>query len=133
LRALLVAGGLYGLNAGLGAVVAIRRNLPAAFLGRRSTRPLVREFLIGSGTALSPPAAMLVGLVAAMAVAAGGRRAGRLGVGGLGVAFTVGMLGEPIAYETLRDPVCRPDVAAIVIGNIVLPAGMAVLALKHTS
>ncbi|MDQ4075767.1 MAG: hypothetical protein M3220_05900 [Chloroflexota bacterium] len=48
----LVPSGLYVLNAGLGAGLAVRANLPGAFVGQPSGRPMRAGFTLGMGAPL---------------------------------------------------------------------------------
>jgi hypothetical protein len=99
-----------------GTVIAIKRDERAAFAGLpMSTGSPSKDFLIGCGTALSPPAVMLVALVGLM------RTRRRRLIRALGVAFTIGQLGEPITWRTMRAPTRDPLVMTIVAANIALP------------
>jgi hypothetical protein len=95
---------LYLLTAVIGAVMAIREDLPGEFAGRSSGNSASADFFRGTGTALSPGLAMLCAHMIFMGLSTRGGKVGTAGVAGLillGAAATVGMVGEPIAYRVL--------------------------------
>ena len=84
-----------------GAHIAIRDSLPEAPFGMRSLRSVRSEFLVGTGTALSPGLSMLVAQGVAAALLAGPSSTARgastaLAIGG--VLYGVGQLSEPITW-----------------------------------
>ncbi len=115
---------LYLLHAGVGAGVAIRHDLKAAFPGFYTGRPARRDFVAGPGTALSPPMVLMIWHLLAVLAA---ERPGRIGQWGRrmitldGAMFAVGMLGEPITYHVLNSRRFDPPKALLVAGNIVYP------------
>lgn len=115
---------LYLLHAAVGAAVAIRRDLKAAFPGFYTGRRARKDFVTGPGTALSPPLALMLWHFLAL-LAAG--RPGRIGQWGRraltlhGAMFTMGMLGEPITYHVLNPHRFDPAQALLVAGNILYP------------
>ena len=117
----------YILAAGAGATVAIREDLPGAFLGRTTGRTAREDFLLGAGTALSPGLAMLAVQAALTLLARRGGRAGAVGAAGLallGAGATVGLVGEPIVWRVLSRRGFDPPKAALVAVLIVLPLAM---------
>ncbi len=120
---------LYLFNAGVGAKIAVSEDLPGEFAGKRSGKSARNDFVTGFGTALSPSLSMLVAQALFIALVCQSRRLGSLGVGGLtinGFLFTVGMLGEPIAYKVFNPRAFDLPKAIVVAGNIVLPLCMLV-------
>ena len=121
---LLLSSGLYLVNGCIGALVAIRDELPGDFVGRRSGKTARGDFLTGAGTALSPAAWMLMLQAGCMLLA---RRRGRPGaVGRVGLSIIaigglIGVLGEPIIYQVLTPRTFDPLKAVISVGNIMLP------------
>ena len=122
----------YLIVSSIGAGVAIGRGLPATWGGLLSSDNEVWvDFLIGGGTALSPPVGSLV-LIAAAAV--GSFRTDRIGrvatllLAAL-VAFNViGMLGEPITWRSIAPDTFDLQAASISILMTVSPALLAVVA-----
>jgi hypothetical protein len=97
------------------AAVSISRGLPADFGGFLNGDPqdVLGDFLAWRGTAIAPPLAMLVVLAGA------GAYGSRTGVGLLGVAGTIGYLGEPQTWSF--DPAATP----LAVGGILVYAAMA--------
>jgi hypothetical protein len=117
----------YILAAGTGAAVAIREDLPGAFLGRTTGRTARGDFLLGAGTALSPGLAMLAAQAAFTLLARRGGRAGAVGAAGLallGTGATVGLLGEPIVWRVLSRRGFDAPKAALVAVMIALPVAL---------
>ena len=123
LRRLIFASVLCLVSLGIGAVIALREDLPAEFAGQRSGKSARDDFLTGSGTALSPPLVMFIVQALWIGLAPRPGRLGTLGVAGLtlnGCLFTVGMLGEPILLKVLNPRTFDPPKAALAAGNLVL-------------
>ena len=124
----------YTANAIDGARLAIRDNLYEEPFGIRSGISVSRDFYFGGGTALSPGLPFLVAQAAITGTLAGPAPTARKSVDLLaifGAAYTIGQLGEPLALHTLVHP--RSSGARrlrVVVGNIVLPAAMAIVAYK---
>lgn len=127
--ALVLASSAYLVNAALGARFAIRENLPAAFGGtlrhrlpaalafRRGQNDARPDFWFGWGTAIAPPAAILLlqaGLTAFCLSTGRMRDVGVKGLTTLGGAYLLGHAGEPIVYRVLRPKEFDPAKAAIV-------------------
>src|SRR5205807_1264852 len=53
-RSLILISILYLVNAAIGTLLAVQGNLPSEFFGKDG-KPALEDFLIGNGTALSPP------------------------------------------------------------------------------
>lgn len=121
-------------NTAAGAAMAVREDLPARWGGMRLGDSPARDFFLGWGTALSAPAWLLGPQLLATAALHLPRRPRTLGaaaLAGLGVAYTVGMLGEPIAWQLLRRPSFDAPKAAIVAANVALPLTLVVLGLRE--
>jgi hypothetical protein len=126
---LIVSSILYLVNAGVGATIALRENLPGEFAGKRSGKPARDDFVTGFGTALSPSLSMLVVQALFIVLMRHPGRLRTLGIGGLtinGVLFTIGMLGEPITYRIFTPRAFDLPKALVVAGNIGLPLSMLV-------
>jgi hypothetical protein len=117
-----------------GARMSIRDSLYEQPFGIRSGIPVSRDFYFGGGTALSPGLPFLVAQAAITGTLAGPTPTARKSMDLLaifGAAYTVGQLGEPLALHTLAHP--RSSGAQrlrVVVGNIVLPAAMAIIAYR---
>ncbi len=123
LRRLILASVLCLVNLGIGAVVALREELPAEFAGKRSGKSARDDFLTGSGTALSPPLVMFFVQALWIGLAPRPGRLGTLGVAGLtlnALLFTIGTLGEPILLKVLKPRTFDPPKAILAAGNLVL-------------
>ena len=101
----------------VGAVHAVRRDLPARLWGIRFPGSATLHALT-IGSAASAPPAMLAALVLAA------RRNRTDGVWWLATTFAVGVLGEPDTWRTLRQPGGDPVATACVVGEIALPAAL---------
>src|SRR5215213_6932613 len=110
---------LYLLTAVIGAVMAIREDLPGEFADITSGNSASADFFRGTGTALSPGLTMLCAHMIFM------------GLIMLGAAATVGMVGEPIAYRVLSRKGFDPPKAVLVSALIVLPSSMSLLGIKR--
>lgn len=131
-RTVLILGAiLYLLNAMIGAVLAIREGLPGRFLGLRTGLGARDDFLVGLGTALSPPLVLIVAQIAFIALAWRRERLGIIGLSVSGIGFCLGMLGEPITYEVWRRPSAEPRKAVVIAGNVLLPLLIAAAGLSE--
>ena len=124
----------YLVTAPIGAAIAVRENLPAAFLGIRTGWSARDDFLVGTGTALSPPLCMLAiqGMATALSMQPG--RAGQRGLTALallGAAETIGILGEPTTYGILVHRRRTPRKAALVLALTVLPMLLAAASVRR--
>jgi len=125
---------LYLLTAVIGAVMAIREDLPGEFAGRSSGNSASADFFRGTGTALSPGLAMLCAHMIFMGLSTRGGKAQTAGVAGLillGAGATMGMMGEPIAYRVLSRKGFDPPKAVLVSALILLPSSMSLLGIKR--
>jgi hypothetical protein len=135
LKRLVQSSILYLIWAGIATVVAIVLNLPAQFGGSTTGLPIVRDFIYGMGTALSPSLWWMVpqALLTWLAWNQTNRRStwGVIGLTVYGFAEFVGALGEPITYELL-DPVTFNLLLAVVqAGMITIPLVMMVFAIQE--
>lgn len=134
LRKLLITAVAYLINTAIGTAVAIRENLPAEFAGRRTGKDARSDFIIGMGTALSPP--LIACLIHALFVllTLRPRRLQTIGITGLtlnGTFFTIGMCGEPITYKVLNPRTFDPAKTIIVAANLILPLLTSILGLQE--
>jgi hypothetical protein len=123
---LLLAASLYLIFAIIGTWLAIQHNLPARFMGLISSRSPVQDFPL-LGTQLSAPLVLLVVQMLFMLGLLWGirQRACVLGLVILGGIYILGQLGEPVLRQAFV-PVLRPQIAAIVVANLLCPLGMIV-------
>ena len=117
-----------------GARIAIRDSLYEKPFGIRSGIPVSRDFYFGGGTALSPGLPFLIAQAGITGTLAGPAPTARKSMDLLaifGVAYTIGQLAEPVALHTLAHPRSSgADRLKVVVGNIVLPAAMTIVAYK---
>jgi len=122
----------YTSNAIDGARIAIRDTLYEQPLGIRSGIPVSRDFYFGGGTALSPGLPFLVAQAAITGTLAGPLPTARKSMDLLaifGAAYAIGQVAEPLALHTLAHPrSASGQRLRIVVGNIVLPAAMTIVA-----
>lgn len=126
-----IAAGAYIVTAAFGMRVAVREGLGAEPVGIRMGSASPRDALLTNGTALSAPPAMLVALASNLPGSRRGRRRSLAVLAGLGAAFVSGMLAEPVTAEVLAAPTDHPERTAVVVANVLIPAAMAVLALRE--
>jgi len=124
----------YTANALDGGRIAIRDTLHEAPFGIRSTTSVSRDFYLGFGTALSPGLPMLVAQAGVTATLAGPTPTARKSMDVLavfGTLYSIGQLAEPLAHRTLAHPRSAGSRRLrVVVGNIVLPAAMAIVGYK---
>jgi len=129
LKGLITSSVLYIGVALIGAAVAIAANRPAAAPGVSSTGlPIVRDFLYGNGTAMSPPLYWLIAQALLTVLARRRDRWGTIGVAGLtivGLLFGIFGFLEPIVLEIFNPKTFDLPTAIIEAGIIVLPFVMA--------
>jgi hypothetical protein len=124
----------YVANAIDGARISIRDSLYEQPFGVGSGISVSRDFYFGGGTALSPGLPFLIAQTAITGTLAGPAPTARKSMDLLaifGAAYTVGQIGEPLALHALAHP--RSSGAQrlrIVVGNIILPAAMGIIAYK---
>jgi hypothetical protein len=109
--------------------ISIRDDLPANVANWDLTSGnLTRDFLIGGGTALGAPLVALIALAVLLVLCGFPTQTGRIALVLLivvSVGLIVGMLGEPVAREALREPGENVERTAIVIAGLALPLAMA--------
>lgn len=115
-----------------GAGVAIGRGLPAEWMGLlKSDNEIWVDFLVGGGTALSPPVGSLALIAIAALLSFRADRTGRfaaLTLAGLAAFNVIGMLGEPITWRSITPDTFDPMAASISVLMTVVPALLAVVA-----
>jgi hypothetical protein len=125
-------GAAYLVSSAVATVISIRDDLPVNFAHWNiSSGNLTRDFLIGGGTALGAPLAILIVLAVLLVMCGLSTQSGRIALILLIVAsvgLIVGMLGEPVAREALEDAGAHIERTIIVIAGLVLPLAMAVYA-----
>ncbi len=121
------------LSGSAGALLAISTHLPARFGGIMHGKDVARDFVLLSGTALSPDLALLLGQLALTGCALRRGRTGTVGVVGLtllGAAYTLGQLGEPITLRALSPATFRAPQAGIVLANLTCSTLMLVFGVR---
>ena len=117
-----------------GARIAMRDSLYEQPFGIRSGIPVSRDFYFGGGTALSPGLPFLVAQAAITGTLAGPAPTARKSMDLLtifGAAYSVGQIAEPLALRTLAHPrSAASGRLRVVIGNVVLPAAMGIVAYR---
>lgn len=127
---LLLASCLYLISSCLGLWIAAREQFAAHFLGILNGQdPVSDALLLGSG--LSAPLILLaLQLLCMLGLWRDVRRqACVLGLTLLGCLYLLGQLGETILWQAFT-PVLRPEVAGILLANLLCPLGMIVFGLK---
>jgi hypothetical protein len=112
-------------------MLAIARDLPANFGGISTGLSTTNDFLIGFGTALSPPLWWL--LVQAFFTARASRTSAALPVKvliGFGAMECIGALGEPVTLQAFSPTTFEPLLAATQFGMITLPLAAAILGVR---
>jgi hypothetical protein len=117
-------------NAVAGTIVAVDEGLPGRPFGLATGFAPTTDFLVGLGTALSPPLILLVALAVVVLVAARGVRWGAVLSALAGAGFLLGMLAEPVTYRVLSPGGFEATPAAIVALNLVLPMILGLSALR---
>lgn len=107
---LAMAAGLYVVFASLGTFIAVTQRLPYHFGGDGDPNNVWRDFVQGSGTAMSPPLGALALFAVATLLAMVRHWVGRIGAVVtvlLGLVFLIGALGEPLTFDSLNPS--NPD------------------------
>lgn len=107
---LVLAALLYVAAAMVGAFVAVTQKVPYQFGGQGDPNTVWRDFVQGSGTAMSPPLGALVIFFLAALLASRRGWLGKIGVAVLvllGLIFLAGTLGEPLTFNSLNP--ANPD------------------------
>jgi len=115
------------------AIVAIIQNRPAGFAGQSSGLSVGKDYLLGMGTALSPPLWWIAIQLLFTRWLGRPDRWRRIGVYGLivfGICECLGASGEPITLVVFRPATFDPLLAVIQAGMIVLPAAMTLFGLR---
>jgi hypothetical protein len=134
LKRLITSSVLHMISALIGAVVAILENRPSDPGGVSTGLPVLQDFLYGNGTAMSPPLFMLAAQAILTILAPRHDRWGTFGVAGLtiaGLLFGVGMLVEPILFESFNPATFVPFKALIVIALIIVPFAMMAFGIRE--
>jgi hypothetical protein len=126
---------LWLLNSAIGAVVALREQLPAEWIaGVYVGRDASAEFFKGGGTALSPGLIMMAMQAICTIFSTRSGRAGMAGSAGLtllGAGGTIGVLVETITYRALSPKTFDHPKAAIVLAAIFLAPLMTILSWRR--
>jgi hypothetical protein len=138
-RKLIAVSCLYLVNASFGVLIAIQNNLPSVTLFK-SGKPALEDFLIGYGTALSPPLVLCIATILLIILSFRPKRLGTfatLGLLLLGVLFLLGELAETITYRALNPatfdlPIALVKSTAIVLALLMITFGIQVfVSIRH--
>ncbi len=119
----------------IGTVISIVYRLPYEFGGQGDPDNVLRDFIVGGGTALSPPMPPMILAVVFTILAPSRRWWGTIGVFGLcvfGSQYIIGESQEPIVWRSLRSSDFGPleavvatlGVLGILLGALVLMFGV---------
>jgi hypothetical protein len=117
---------IYLLNAAVGTLIALRRNLSADFGGFFRGQGTFASFAL-KGTALSAPLVLLIIQLTLTLLIWSGHRAGRLAqtsLAVLGGVYFIGQLGEPLLWQTLRSSPLQVILLVVLALNLALPVGL---------
>jgi hypothetical protein len=128
---LLLASGLYIIFALIGTWLAVQERLPAEFMGILKSQDPARDFPL-LGTALSAPLLLLIVQLALMIALVHRIKEWECTLGLILLAgiYILGQLGEPVLWEAFA-PVVRPQIAVLLIANLLCPLGMIVFGLQN--
>jgi hypothetical protein len=115
------------------ALLAISRNMPAGFGGMSSGLSVTNDFLIGMGTALSPPLWWMLAqafFTLRTARTAGRSRGAVVALIAFGATECIGALGEPVTFQAFAPSTFDPTLAVTQLGMIVLPLLTAVFGVR---
>jgi hypothetical protein len=132
-RRLAVATACYLCWASGAAVVAIVRNMPAAFGGLSTGLSVTNDFLIGFGTALSPPLWWMLAQAFFAARAARSASVTRPAIGALtamGAMECIGAIGEPVTLQALAPATFDPLLAVTQLGMVLLPLAIVIFGIR---
>lgn len=118
----------------VGAVIAIQQRLAYGFGGQGDPNNVARDFVLGGGTAESPPVLFLVLLVLAGLLAAVRGRGGIIGcvtLTVLSVLDAIGFLGEPHTRHVVAPGSLEPGWAAYELLALASVVAIFVLALRE--
>jgi hypothetical protein len=116
------------------AVLAIARNMPAGFGGMSSGLSVTNDFLVGMGTALSPPLWWMLAqafFTLRTARTAGRSRGAVVALIAFGATECIGALGEPVTLQAFAPSTFDPLLALTQLGMIVLPLLTAIFGFRH--
>ena len=133
LRSLGIVSLFHLLSASLGTALAVREDLPAEFGGFLRGHNVFKDFIFGSGTALSPPLFMLVLQVVFLILLTRRealRRIGLIGLIVLGGLYFLGQLGEPVLWRLFTPGGFDWLRAILVAANLLLPLLMVYFGLR---
>jgi hypothetical protein len=107
--------------------------MPAAFGGLSTGLSVTNDFLIGFGTALSPPLWWMLAQAFFAARAARSAAATRPTIGALtaiGAMECIGALGEPVTLQALAPATFDPLLAVTQLGMILLPLAIVIFGVR---
>lgn len=135
-KSLIITSVLYLLIAGIGTVIAVRKNLPSqTFIPAFITgKPALEDFLTGNGTALSPPLYLYLIAIVMLIVACLPNRLATIGIVGLtilGAIFLLGIFAERLTYRVLNPATFDFSLAPVELLAIVLPLLMVVFGVRE--
>jgi predicted permease len=110
------------------ALLAVRRDLPAEFSGFSTGLSATNDFLIGMGTALSPPLWWMLAQAFFALRAWRSEPPSRAVIGaltGFGAVEFIGALGEPVTLQAFSPSTFDPLLAVTQLGMILLPLAAA--------
>ena len=128
--ALVTTAAVYVVNAAAGTIVAVDEGLPGRPFGITTGLSPASDFVVGLGTALSPPLVLVVALTVLVLAAVRGARWAAVLTALAGAWFLLGMLAEPITYRVLSPGGFELTPATIVAFNLVLPVILGLSALR---
>src|SRR5262245_48694837 len=108
--------------------------MPAGFGGMSSGLSVTNDFLIGMGTALSPPLWWMLAqafFTLRVARTAGRSRGSIIALIAFGAMECIGALGEPVTLQAFSPSTFDPLLAVTQLGMIVLPLLTAIFGLRH--
>jgi hypothetical protein len=107
--------------------------MPAAFGGLSTGLSVTNDFLIGFGTALSPPLWWMLAQAFFTARAARSAAATRPTIGALtaiGAVECIGALGEPVTWQALAPATFDPLLAVTQLGMVLLPLAIVIFGVR---
>ena len=110
-------------NAAIGTTLAVKENLPSVTPILTTGKPALEDFLIGNGTALSPPLYLCIITLVLIILAFQPKWPGKIGVVGLtilGFIFLLGEFVETNTYQVLIPVTFNVPVALDVVVEIIL-------------
>jgi hypothetical protein len=120
---LIVTSILSLVNAAIGTVIAVKQNIPSVTPILTTGKQPLEDFLIGNGTALSPPLYLCIATLLLIILAFQTKWPGKVGVVGLtilGLIFLIGEFIETNTYRVLNPTTFNLPVALDVLIEVVL-------------